>query len=52
LGRPGVRSLPFPAGRRHALRGLAVSQSYLLAFVQQMGAEHDDAVARRDAPDD
>jgi hypothetical protein len=34
------------------LRGFAVSQSYLLAFLQQMGAEHDDAITRLESAND
>ena len=35
-----------------AWRGLALSQSHLLAFVQQMRAERDDAIARLEVADD
>ncbi|MCQ6964061.1 hypothetical protein GPA27_29135, partial [Aromatoleum toluolicum] len=44
--------MPFPTGRRHAWRGVAVSQSHRLAFVQQMRAEHDHAITRLESTND
>jgi hypothetical protein len=38
--------LPFPAVDVHAWCGLAPGESHVLAFVQQMRAERDDAIAR------
>ena len=44
--------MPLSAGRRHTCGGFAVGHSHVLAFLQQVGTEHDDAIARRDATGD